>query len=162
MSNDRAAARAAIAQRRNGVVGAVFETLLERPAVAEAASNIGLAVRFSGCLPAPLRELAICTVAAYWNTEHEWSIHADLARKAGVDAALLDALHAAPRERRPLPHASTQELAVHAFVTELLHDGRASTATRDHVLQLLDRPQAVELAAIAGYYSLLSFTMNTF
>ncbi|NYI02766.1 carboxymuconolactone decarboxylase family protein [Cupriavidus plantarum] len=158
MSNDRAAARAAIAQRRNGVVGAVFETLLERPAVAQAASDIGLAIRFSGCLPAPLRELAICTVAAHWRTEHEWKIHADLALKAGVDAALLDALE----ENLPLPSCSAEQHAVHAFITELLHDGRAAVATRDKVLELLDRPQAVELAAIAGYYSLLSFAMNTF
>lgn len=158
MSNDRAAARAAIAERRNGVVGAVFETLLERPAVAQAASDIGLAIRFSGCLPAPLREIAICTVAAHWGTEHEWSVHADLAQKAGVDAALLTAI----REKLPLPHSSVEAQAVHLFVTELLHRGRASAATRDQVLQLLDRPQAVELAAIAGYYSLLSFAMNTF
>jgi len=158
MSNDRAAARAAIAERRNGVVGAVFETLLERPAVAVAASDMGVSIRFSGCLPAPLRELAICIVAAHWGTEHEWSIHAALAEKAGVDVALLNAI----REKLPLPHASEEERAVHAFVTELLHSGRASATLRDQVLQLLDRPQAVELAAVAGYYSLLSFTMNTF
>lgn len=125
MSNDRDIAHAAIAQRRNGVVSPVFETLLERPAVAQAASDIGLAVRFSGCLLARLRELAICTVAAQWGTDHEWSVHSNLALKEGLDASVLDAL----KEKLPLPTSSVEEQAVHTFITELLRHGGASTAT---------------------------------
>ena len=157
-SNERDKARAVIAEKRKGIVSPVFETLLTRPAVAQAASDIGLAIRFAGCLPAPLREIAICTVAAHWNTEYEWASHSKLAVQAGITEDLLDAI----RRGRPLTGGDIEQQAVYAFITEILRDGRASIAAHNQVLELLDRPQAVELAAIAGYFSLLSFVINTF
>lgn len=155
---ERDRVRASIAKKRDGVVSPFFEVLLECPAIAEAASDMGAAIRFSGSLPAPLRELAICTVAAHWNADYEWKVHSELASKAGIAADVLDAV----RERRALAGNDLAQRAVHAFMAELLRDGRASVRCRQQVVDLLGHKQAVELAAIAGYFGLLSFVLNTF
>ena len=155
---ERERVRAAIAERRGGVVSPFFEALLERPAIAGAASDMGAAIRFSGCLPPALRELAICTVAAHWKAEYEWTVHSALAAKEGLSRDLLDAV----RSQQPLPDADATQSAVHTFLVDLLRHGRAPAASRQQVLDILDRSQVVELAAIAGYFSLLSFVINTF
>ena len=150
--------RAGIAEKRGGVVSPFFEVLLECPAVAEAASNMGASIRFGGTLPAALRELAICIVAAHWRAEYEWNAHSALAAQAGIAADVLDAI----RAREPLPGHEPGHQEVHIFMTDLLRDGRSPAEHRERVVNLLGQKQVVELAAIAGYFSLLSFVINTF
>ena len=158
VESQRSRVRDGIADKRGGVVSPLFEALLECPPIADAASNMGASIRFEGTLPAALREVAICTVAAHWRVEYEWNAHAHLALQAGVSQDALDAILA----RKPLPPGELVQQAVHAFMAGLLQEGRANAAHRQQIVDLLGQTQAVELVAIAGYFSLASFVLNTF
>lgn len=135
-----------------------FNALLFNPPLGEATQRLGEAVRFNGSLPAQLRELAILTVAAAWEAQYEWWAHAKIAKEAGLSPQVIAGVKAGA----PPPSAEPVQVAVHAFVTELLERRRVSDQRYGETVAHLGEAGVVELVLLTGYYTLISMTLNVF
>jgi alkylhydroperoxidase family enzyme len=83
---------AAIRQRRGGQLALLDRMLLHSPPIAEGWGPLMGRVRNDLALPARLRELAMCAVAAVNAAEYEWFHHAPLFLAAGGTDAQLAAM----------------------------------------------------------------------
>jgi 4-carboxymuconolactone decarboxylase len=140
-----------------GLVGP-FNAALHAARTGRKVVALGEALRFDTAIDTRLLELAVCTVGAHWRSNFEWWAHSRLARRAGVDDAVIDAIE---RGEEPT-FDQADEAAVFGLTRSLLSTGRVPAelyaAVRDHV----GDQGVVELTQLIGYYCLISFTLNTF
>jgi 4-carboxymuconolactone decarboxylase len=139
---------------RGGLRGP-FEAFLRSPGVAEPAQRLGEYVRFHSGLPRVLNEMAILVVARRWDAQFEWYAHRQLAEAAGLDPAVADAIAVGNQ-----PALDADGVAVHNFVAELLEWGNVTDAAWEDVTKRWDKRGAMDLIALVGYYTLVSFTLN--
>jgi 4-carboxymuconolactone decarboxylase len=135
-----------------------FNPWVHAPAVGAPAAALGAGVRYATTIVPRLLELAIITVAAHWRAEYEWWAHARLARAAGVPDGVVDAIGGG----EPPLFALDDERTVYSFASEMVATGRTGPETYQAALALLGDAGVVELVALCGYYSLVSFTLNAF
>jgi len=145
----------AIAESRGEVRGP-FTMLLHRPELASRVSHLGAYVRFDSNLDDKLKELVILTVARELDCQFEWSMHALLARKAGVPDVCVEAI----AERRVPEKISDDEANICAYVRELLQTHRVSAPTFAAVEKNLGAAGCVELSGLVGYYVMLACVLN--
>jgi len=141
-----------------GVLTGPFNALVHAPDVGRNVATLGAVLRFGTSMDRRLTEVAIITVASRWNAEFEWWAHARLARELGVPEAVVDAIG---RGEEP-PFAADDERIVHAVARELTTTGKVSTERYDAAAELLGESSMVELISLCGYYSLISFLLNSF
>ncbi|MBI4308234.1 MAG: carboxymuconolactone decarboxylase family protein [Chloroflexi bacterium] len=139
-----------------GHVSAPFKALLNSPEACAVVSALGQYVRFKSTLPAPLRELAILTVAREINCQYEWTYHEPLARQAGVSDAAIEAL----RYRRPLKGLPLDEAAVTRYARSLVRAHQAGDALFRALQKRLGTRDMVNLTVTVGYYTLLGLSMK--
>jgi 4-carboxymuconolactone decarboxylase len=96
--------------------------------------------------------MAILLEARIWDAQYEWWAHEPLARKAGVP----DAVIAAIRDGKRPPALQPDEAVVYDFVTELLNKRQLSDETFARAKQILGEHQVVDLAAVTGFYVMVS------
>ncbi len=135
-----------------------FNAWLHAPVIGKNLSRLGSSLRFEMSLDRRLIELAIITVGARWESEFEWYAHSTMARDAGVDQPIIDAIG----EGETPAFTLDDERAVYAVAHQLVRDGRLDEATYGAAAELLGETQMVELIALCGYYTLISFTLNAF
>ena len=135
-----------------------FNAFLHAPDVGGPLASLGAVLRFGASFGRRLTELAIITIAARWQAEYEWMAHARLAREAGVPDAVVDAIG---RGEEP-PFAAEDERIVYAAARQLAADGHLSPAAYDAARGLLGDAGVVELVALCGYYTMISFMLNAF
>jgi 4-carboxymuconolactone decarboxylase len=140
-----------------GLIGP-FNAFVHAPDVGQHLSSLGAAVRFGTSIERRLTELAIITVGARWKAEFEWWAHARMARQHGVPDAVVDAIS---RGEDP-PIAADDERAVYAVAAQLARTGRVDAASYAAAHELLGDAGMVELVAMCGYYTLISFLLNAF
>jgi 4-carboxymuconolactone decarboxylase len=139
-----------------GRIGGPFVPLLRSPELLNRLQHLGAYLRFESALPAHLSELVILIVARAWTANFEWAVHVPIARKAGLDDAIIDAISAGAR-----PVAMSQDvMLVHDFCIELLHNRCVSDRTYDASVMLFGEQGVVDMTAIAGYYATLAMVMN--
>jgi 4-carboxymuconolactone decarboxylase len=141
-----------------GLVEGPLRVWLQSPAFAERAQKLGAFCRYGTRIPARLSELAIVTVGAHWRSGFEWSVHAPIAAKAGIDSEVLEAIRAGARPS----FIRADERAVYRFSQELLETKRISEDAYKEVVELVGTEGAVELVGILGYYTLICMTINAF
>ncbi len=146
----------AIASGPRGGVAGPFNVLLRAPAVADAAQRLGAGLRFSGQLDDRLREIAILTVSRRWSAQFEWFAHHPIAVKAGVDPVALERL----RQGGDPGFADAAEQLVWRLSRAVLDRGRLDDAEFAAGRDTLGEARLVELLAVLGYYTLLSFILN--
>jgi 4-carboxymuconolactone decarboxylase len=151
----RTAAEAIVAGPRGGLYGP-FVPLLRSPELMEHAQRLGEYLRYRSAIGTRLSELVILLVARHWSQPVEWAIHAPIAAKAGLSAALIDAI----RTRAPLPPLADDEAAVHDFVTELIRTQRIEDTTFERARARCGEHGVVDLLGLCGYYTLLAMVMN--
>ena len=156
MSAEQREVARAIAAGPRGEVRGPFIALLHHPALARHLQSLGEQLRWNSKLPPRLLELAVLVTARRWTCQHEWLIHEQLARKAGLDGAIVDAL----RERRD-PPAHGDEALVYAFCSEAHSSGRVSDHSFDSVRARFGLDGALELLVLCGYYTLMAMVLNT-
>ena len=142
---------------RGGLAGP-FNAWLHRPDLGIVAQRLGERLRFHGTLPGAAREIAILVVGAKWMAEYEWWAHARIGRCEGVSDETIDAIH---RGERPTL-SDPLESAVYDFTAALLETGRVESAAYDAARAQIGDSGLVELVTLAGYYTLVSFTLNAF
>jgi len=142
---------------RGGLRGP-FEPWLRSPGLADHAQKLGEHVRFGTSLPRDLSELAIILTGKRWKAQFEFWAHARLAKEAGLDEAIIEAV----RLGTPPPFTREEERTVHDFVTEYFATNRVSKATYDRALAAFGERGVVDLIGTVGYYGLVSMTLNIF
>lgn len=141
-----------------GTLSGPFNAFVHAPDVGRQLASLGAVLRFGTSLENRLTELAIITVAARWRAEYEWMAHARLAREAGVPDAAVDAIG---RGEEP-PLTAEDEKTVYAAARQLADSGHLSDAAYDAAKGLLGDAGVVELVALCGYYTTVSFILNSF
>lgn len=152
-------------QRRNaqeiidgprGALISPFIPLLRSPELMMHAQRMGEFLRYRSAIGLRLSELAILVTAQHWNQPVEWAIHAPIARREGIDAQVIDAIHAGNE-----PHGlQNDEQLVYEFCRELHRTQGVSDATWQRAIAQFGERATVDLLGINGYYAFLAMVMN--
>ncbi|HEX3699632.1 MAG TPA: carboxymuconolactone decarboxylase family protein [Phenylobacterium sp.] len=137
-------------------LGGPFNAWLRSPELADRLQKVGEHLRFHSSVPRRLNEFAILITARAWNADYEWYAHYPMALQAGLRPQIAEQL---ARGERPAGMAS-DESTIYDFVTELRREKRVSEATFARAKDLLGDQGVVDLIAVAGYYDLVSMTLN--
>ena len=146
----------AVVSGPRGVVVGPLRAALHSPELAERWQQLGEHLRFKLTIPMKLRELAIIVTARRWNSQLEWLIHADAARKAGLAEAVIAAIH---RGESP-QFEDADEAAIYEFAREIQERGQVSEPLYRRVAERWQALGVVELTALIGYYTMVSMTLN--
>jgi len=108
-------------------------------------------------LPRADVELVVLRTACNCCARYEWAQHAPLARKAGLSAAVINAVPAwqqreALTARQRLLLTATDELHLHKVVTG---------ATWAELTATFDEREVIELCMLVGHYEMLAMTLNS-
>jgi 4-carboxymuconolactone decarboxylase len=153
--DQRAVAEELVSGPRGAVIGP-FVATLRSPELTRRLQRLGEYIRYDSILAPKLREMAILLTAREWRQDFEWEVHAPLAEKAGLDAAILAAIV----EHRALPPSERGETVVYNVFAELHKDGAVSDATFRAAVEELGEQGVVDLIALIGYYTTLAMIMN--
>ena len=148
---------AAIVNEAGGLMGP-FNPWVTASDIGRRLADLGTALRFRTSVARNLLEVAIITTGARWKAEFEWWAHARMAREHGVAPDVIDAIS---RGDDP-PFTDDAERTVHAIATQLGQTGRIDDGTYAVGQALLGDRGMVEIVALCGYYTLVSFTLNAF
>jgi 4-carboxymuconolactone decarboxylase len=146
---------AIVAGPRGTVIGPL-RAVIHSPALAERWSALGEAVRFGTSLPKRLNELAIIVTGRRWTSQVEWWVHARAAAAAGLPEAAIEAIRVgeAPEFNEP------DDALVYEFARQLQQSGRVPLDTYRASEARWGAKGVVELAAVVGYYTMVSMALN--
>lgn len=144
-----------VAGPRGALVGP-FIPLMRSPEFMARLQRTGEYLRFNSAFEPRLSELAILVTARAWTQNFEWIHHRPIAEKAGLRAALIDAL---AEGRRPEAMAM-DEATIYDFLDELLRTRTVSDATYARAVAMFGERGIIDLIGIHGYYSLLAMVLN--
>ena len=150
---------AAIRQRRGGALLDLDRLLLHSPAFATGWGELMGRVRGALTVPALLRELAMCGVAALTGTEFELFHHAPLYRAAGGSEAQLAALRQLGAQPSLASDAvfDADQQAVLALVVAMTRDVQVDDATFAAAHTVLGSDQTMlELVAVIAAYNMVA------
>jgi 4-carboxymuconolactone decarboxylase len=133
-----------------------FQRLVRSPEVLTHAQALGEYLRYRSSLGQRISEMVILITARFWDQAYEWSLHAPLALKHGVPAAVVEAIAAG---RRPAGMGEA-EAAAHDFSIELHRTRAVSDETYARALAAFGERGVVDLTAVNGYYAFLAMQMN--
>ncbi len=139
-----------------GVVVGPLRAALHSPELAERWQRLGEYLRYDMSVPAKLRELAILVTARRWNSQLEWLIHEEAARKAGLAEPIIEAIH----RGEPPAFEDPEEAAIYEYAREMQERGEVSEAVYRKVADRWKPLGVVELTALIGYYTMVSMTLN--
>ncbi len=147
-----------IASGPRGRVRGPLAVWLNRPELAETAQALGAYCRYGSSLEPRLSELAILTMARLWSSEFEWWAHKPIALRAGLDPSIVEALRIGA-----VPSFDDSEAEiVYRVITTLNNDRTLGATLYDEALRILGKDRLVDLVGLAGYYTLISMTINAF
>jgi len=150
---------AAIRQRRGGELIDLDRLLLHSPAFAQGWNDFMGRVRTALQVPALLKELCMCGVAALNGADYEMQQHAPLYLKAGASQAQLDALLRLGNDlgvaADPVFDATQQ--AVLQLVVEMTRQVKVSDATYARARAAVGSDQAMfEVIGVTAAYNMVS------
>lgn len=142
---------------RGNVAGPFLAWLLS-PQFADRAQKLGAFCRYGSSLSLQESELLILHVAARYECAAEQQIHEPVALKAGLPAAVVDAIRAGA-----MPDLQDERQLVLSECARALVDGkRLPDALYARAVTLLGEPALVEAVGIIGYYAMVAYTLNAF
>lgn len=156
MTPEQKRVAAGIAAGPRGGLRGPFPAMLRSPEVAERFQKVGEYLRFNSSIPAALNELAILITAREWTAQYEWYAHHLLAMKAGLPAAIAEAV---AEGRMPDGMDADQEM-VWRFCTELHRTRTVSDASYARVKERFGERGVIDLIAVSGYYVAVAMTLN--
>lgn len=157
MSPEQRAIRDSILATRPSLDGP-FLAWLHAPGLADPAQKVGAYCRYGTDLSLRESEMLILLTATRFGCEGEWDIHGPIAQRAGVDETELATIRSGGRP----DGRDRRERLLFAFVHELLHANEVAEDTFAEARAELGIKTLVDIAGIAGYYSLVAMTLNAF
>ncbi len=133
-----------------------FNALLRSPELGNRIAKVGEYLRFNSSIPRRLNEMAILLTAQAWAAQYEWHAHKPLAVAAGLSASVIDDIQAGRRPAR----MQADEALVYDFSKEMRERRRVSDATYNAAVKMFGEQGVVDLAAVMGYYDLISMLLN--
>jgi 4-carboxymuconolactone decarboxylase len=133
-----------------------LRAVIHSPDLAARWSRIGEFLRYSTCLPKKLSELAIIVTGRHWNSQLEFYVHAEAAREAGLDEAIIEAIRCG---EAPL-FAAHDEADVYEFARLIQQVGQVPDTAYRAIERRWGPQGVVELTALVGYYTMVSMTLN--
>jgi 4-carboxymuconolactone decarboxylase len=130
---------------------------LHNPALADRWQKLGQVLRYETSIPLRLNEVAILVTARHWSSLLEFAIHAEEARRAGVEEAVIEALRLG---RLPEFSGNNDAANIYEYVRQLLSNGDVSDTAHWAVTARWGEIGVVELTALTGYYSMVAMTLN--
>jgi 4-carboxymuconolactone decarboxylase len=144
-----------LAARKYPVQGP-FEPMMYSPQVMSRARAMGDYLRYASRIGNTLSEFAILITARDWNQDYEWSVHAPIAARMGIEPAVIEAIRSGQR-----PSGMTgDETIIYDFATELLHNRSVSDASFAAAEKRFGKPAVVDLVGIVGYYTFDAMMLN--
>jgi 4-carboxymuconolactone decarboxylase len=150
--------RGANLERPPQALNGPFNAWLYSPLAGTHAGALGEELRFRTSLPDGLKELAIVIAGARWRSEFEFWGHARLARKGGIPDAVIDAV----RDGRRPEFDDDDQTIVYDLIHPLVTDGFVGDDSFAAAQQRFGDRGVVELVMLAGYYTMVSLTLNAF
>ncbi|OYU98937.1 MAG: carboxymuconolactone decarboxylase [Burkholderiales bacterium PBB5] len=150
---------AAIRQRRGGELIDLDRLLLHSPAFAQGWNDFMGRVRTALQVPALLKELCMCGVAALNGADYEMQQHAPLYLKAGASQAQLDALLRLGNDLAVAadPVFDATQQAVLQLVVEMTRQVKVSDATYARARAAVGSDQAMfEVIGVTAAYNMVS------
>ena len=138
--------------RARGDISPLYRALLNSAPLAAGWETMLTAVRQKTSLDAALRELVILRVAVLNRASFEFSAHLPLARQAGLSAAKIDAVRAAPSA----PPYDERELATLAYADAMTRDVDVPDGVFEGVRAHFDAATLVELTVLIAAYNMVS------
>ena len=138
-----------------GTIIGPLRAAIHNAELAAAWSALGEVLRFRTTLPKRLNELAIILTARRFNSQIEWWAHARAAAEAGLSPAIIEAI----RDGLP-PLLDAEAAEVHAFTRALHLHGQVPLHLHAAILARWGARGVVELTAVIGYYTMVSYTLN--
>lgn len=139
---------------------ALFRTLARHPMLSERMRPLGAGLLAKGELPPRVRELLILRTSARCDARYEWGVHvAAFSAAVGLDGDLV--------RRTAVDDADTvrgqdDDDCLVLQVADELHDGSSlSDATFERARARFGETGVLEMAAVAGFYHLISFVIRT-
>ena len=135
-----------------------FNGLLRTPTVSACQLDWAQAISAGG-LPDDVREAAILTVGAEWETAYVLYAHALAARKAGISDPDVAALCDARREPSGL---SPKANLAHRLAVAIVHDHDVPDDLYTEVIETFGEPRTVTLVGLIGQYLTTSALLTCF
>lgn len=136
-----------------------FNPWIYAPEVGLQAAVLGEKLRCAEELPERLRDLAILTVAGFWDSSLGWSAHLPLVLEAGLTE---EDVHAAVTGETPGTELHDEERVACEIVRNLLVLGALPDELYEEARNLFSAEALVLLVLLTGYYTLVAFTVNAF
>lgn len=159
LTPEQAAACAEVVQGPRGKVPAPMIGWLPNPELARRLQKVGELLRFDTSLGPVLTELAILVCARHWTSHVEWKAHKAIGLQAGMDPKIPEDIAA---RREPDLGDDERARAVYALASSLVKTGRTPEPLYRSAIAALGEQGVTEVIALAGYYTLAAFTLNTF
>jgi 4-carboxymuconolactone decarboxylase len=139
-----------------GPIGGPFNVMLRSPGIGMLIQKLGGEIRFNSVLSGKLNELAILVTARHYTANYEWHAHHRLALQGGLDPAIAQAI---AEGRRP-QNMDADETLVYEFSRSLHNNHGVDDAMFKRASDRFGERGVVDLIAVNGYYSLVSFLLN--
>lgn len=135
-----------------------FNAMLISPPTGEGLTRLGAAVRFKHQTTARIREMAILSVAAHWNSAFEQYAHEAIGRGVGLTEAELTAL----RDGQQPDLEDPDEAIALSTVRALLDRGDLSDEEYQAARGQLGERVLFELITLVGFYALIALQLRVY
>ena len=148
---------AEIAAGPRGEVRGPFIALMHNAELARRIQQLGEHLRFHNQLPMATLEIAVLVTAREWDCQFEWYMHERIARKAGLDPRIIDAI----AQGKEPPGMSADEALVYKASKQAHRSGRLDDETFAAARERFGLDGTLDLLALNGYYSMMAMILNT-
>jgi len=142
----------------DGVIGGPFDVWLKNAELGKRIVGLGGTFRFDTSVDRRYVELVILITGQFWQAQFEWFAHEPMAIKAGVPQSLIDALKIGNKP----DFESNEDKIAYELCTELHQNHQVSDSTYSEAAAIFGEQGVMELVNLAGYYTMVSMTLNTF
>jgi len=137
-------------------IPAPYQLTLHCPELTDKWQQIGALLRYRTSLPLRISELAILITARHWNCDYEWYAHAPVARGAGIDEGVIQAI----RHGKQPELGATVDAVIYGYCSDLLRNHFVNDATHRAVRDIFGVTGVIELTALIGYYVMVAMALN--
>jgi 4-carboxymuconolactone decarboxylase len=132
--------------------------MINSPEACRRAFHFSEYLRRESTLAPHVQELAMLVTAREMDCQYVWNAHAASGKKAGLTAALVEAL----REETALPSLKPEEAAVITYGREFFRTHHVSRGAFQAAQEEFGVQGLAELTMLMGFYAMLAFHVNAF
>ncbi|MFP6806962.1 MAG: carboxymuconolactone decarboxylase family protein [Pseudomonadales bacterium] len=141
-----------------GQIGGPFDPWLLNAEMGKRIVGLGGMFRFRSSVDRRYIELTILVTGQFWQAQFEWYAHEPMAIDAGVPQEVIDAIKVGATPA----FEHEEDRITYELCNELHNNHQVSDKTYADALEQFGEQGICELINLAGYYTMVSMTLNTF